>query len=229
MRLFLVMIACMNFVFTNLNTITLVVWLAFFCIVVTQTLRGALVKNISYGWLVMIAVSIHLLYGVVATLGQYVVWNRSEVTRVFLSSKLSPEVPFPSLLEWTRPLLGGAHGYFAFYSFQHFFLSIIVLFFVTGLFVLFFKIYSQYRHLNLKEGDIAIIALSFLIAGWPGVIILVPLGFIFAIFFAMFTLLKSTLNNRVDLPRVFLFVAGVAFIFGPSILNFFHRYSFLKF
>lgn len=229
MWLSFVMIACMNFIFTNLNTIALAVWFVFFCIVAVRILRPAWVKNTSYRWIVIGAITLHFLYGIVVTLGQARVWaTGSDITKALFSAPLSPEVPFPSYLEWVRPLFEHTHGYFAFYSFQHFFLSTIALFFITGLFALFFKIYSQYRHLNLKEGDIAIIALLFLIAGWPGVIVLVPLGFILAIFLAVFALLKPAPNNQIDLPRAFLFATPFALIFATPIFTALHLYSLLK-
>ena len=195
--------------------------------VVVRFIRPLLLKSIPYKWLVLGAVSLHLLYGIFATWGQYVVWGKSEFTKIFLSSTLPLEVPFPSLLEWMRPAFSGTHGYFAFYSFQHFFMSTVALFFITGLFVLFFKLYAQYRPALFQEGGIAIIALAFLIAGWPGAMVLVPLSFALAVFFALLTLLKPGFNN-VSLPASFLIAAPFALFFAIPILTSLNLYLLLK-
>ncbi len=217
----------LNFIIANFNTIALVIWVIFLGVVVVRFTRPFWVRSIPYSWLVLGAVSLHLLYGIFATWGQYVVWSSNEFTKVFLSSALSKEVPFPSLLEWVRPLFDGANGYFAFYSFQHFFLSTIALLFITGLFVLFFKMYAVYRPSLFGEGDIAVIALAFLIAGWPGAIVLVPLSLALAVFFAILTLLRPSFSN-VSLPASFLLATPFALFFAIPILTSLNLYLLLK-
>ena len=164
----------MNFIFANLNTIILAVWGAFFIIVVVRTMRPAFVKNVSYKWLILGAVDIHLLYGAFLTWGQFMVWSApsNDLGNMFLASPLPSETPFPFVLEWMRPFFGGTHGYFIFYSFQHFFLSTIALLIVVGLFYFFLIARAHYRSFNFREGDIMLIVLAMLISGWPGVIVL---------------------------------------------------------
>lgn len=219
-----------NYIFSNLNTIMLAVWLVFFCVVAVRFLRPLWVKYISFGRLVASAVAVHIFYDIFLTWGQYFVWSKSEFTKVFLASPLPKEVPFPTYLEFVRPLFNSAHGYFAFYAFEHFFLSSIALFVVTGLFALFFKIYAQYRPALFQKGDIAIITLAFLIAGWPGAIVLVPLSFIIAILLAVLPLLKPGFNktNQVILPTAFLLATPIALLFSTPILTALHLYLLLK-
>lgn len=237
MDCFFAMIASMslNFIFANLDRIALVVWLVFFVIVLTSH-RNCLWGNkvcsnialLSYGWLVSLAVAIHFLYGIFATWGQYVTWAKGDdVTHALLSAPLAPEVPFPSLFEWARPFFMGNHGYFAFYSFQHFFLSTIALLVVAGLFFAFLVIRARYYPINFREGDIAMIVLALLIAGWPGAVVLLPIGLLVAVIFSLGARFFYGIE-RVPLPPAFLAAAPVALLFAIPILTFFHLYPLLK-
>mgnify|MGYP001571549747 FL=1 len=216
-----------DFIFSNFSIIVLAVWLAFFLVVFARTFKPSWIGNISYRGLIVVAISIHLLYGAVATWGQYIVWSKSEFTKVFLSSALSADVPFPSYLEFLRPLFDGAHGYFAFYSFQHFFLSTIALLVVTGLFYLVLVARARYRSFNFREGDIMLIVLAMLISGWPGVIVLLPIGLISAILLSLGARVLYGIE-RIPLPPAFLLAAPLALLFAIPILTALHLYPLLK-
>ncbi len=217
----------LNFIFANLNTIELVVWTIFFFIVAVRYMRPLWVKNISYNWLAGIAIGLHILYGIVATCGQYIVWSKSEFTKVFLSSPLTKEVPFPSYFEFLRPLFDGPNGYFAFYSFQHFFLSTIALLIVVGLFLLFLIVRSKTHPINFREGDIMLIVLAMLISGWPGVIVLLPIGLISAILLSIGARFIYGIE-RIPLPPSFLLASPVALIYAIPILTALNLYPLLK-
>ena len=217
----------LDFIFSNLNVIEVAVWITFFFIVAVRYLRPFWVKNISYGWLVAGAVAIHLLYGIFATWGQYVVWGKSEFTKVFLASPLTGEVAFPAYLDFLRPLFDGSNGYFAFYSFQHFFLSAIALFIIVGLFLLFLLARSRTHPVNFREGDIMLIVLAMLISGWPGVIVLLPIGLVSAILLSIGARVFYGIE-RIPLPPAFLLAAPVAIIYAVPILTALNLYPLLK-
>lgn len=217
----------MNFIFTNLSMIVLVAWLIFFCVVVMRVLKPTVVKNISYGWFVIIAVMIHLLYGIVATWGQYLAWMLSDITRALLLAPLSPEVPFPIYLEWARTLFEKTHGYFAFFSFQSFFLSTIALLIIVGLFLLFLIVRSRTNPINFKEGDIMLIVLAMLISGWPGVVVLLPIGFICAVLLSIGARIAYGIE-RVTLPPAFLLASPIALLLAIPILTALNLYPLLK-
>lgn len=216
-----------NFIFTNLNVIEIAVWVVFFFVVAVRYFHPFWVRNISYNWLAGIAVGMHILYGIIATCGQYLVWSKSEFTKVFLSSPLTKEVPFPSYLEFLRPLFDGANGYFAFYSFQHFFLSTIALIIVVGLFLLFLVVRSRTNPINFREGDIMLIVLAMLISGWPGVIVLLPIGLASAILFSIGARVFYGIE-RIPLPPAFLLVAPIALVYAVPILTALNLFPLLK-
>lgn len=229
----------MNFIFSNLSYFSLAVWLIFFFIVILRAFPLLLPRtylgfvsmwcnNISYRWLVAIAFSVHILYGIFATWGQYVVWERgSDFTRTLLSSPLPVETPLPVFLEWIRPFFAGEYGYFVFYTFNEFFLSTVALLVVVGLFWLFLVVRAQYRPINFREGDIMLIVLALLIAGWPGVIILLPFGLIFAVILSVWAGMMYG-AERIPLPPAFLLASPFALIFGIRILTLLDLYPLLK-
>lgn len=217
----------LNFFITNFDKITLAIWLLFFSIVVIRYIRPQLIKNISYGLLAGIAALLHLLYGILATWGQYIVWGNSEFTKILLLSSLAQEVPFPFLLEWMRPFFSGAHGYFAFYSFQNFFLSTVALLVVTGLFYIFLVTRARYRAHNFREGDIMLILLAMLISGWPGIIVLLPIGLISAVILSIIARIFYGIE-RIPLAPAFLFSAPVALLLAVRILTALNLYPLLK-
>lgn len=205
----------------------ILIWLSIFAIVAMRHFRIAWFRIISYWWLIVVAVLTHLIYGTVATILQYIVWSKTEFTRVFLTSPLAPEVPLHSLLEWARPFFGGTHGYFAFHSLQVFFLSALALFLITALFVIFFKIYSIYRPHVISREDVAVIALSFLIAGYMGAILLVPLAFIVAFILAIVNASFKNVN-QVSLATSFLIVSPFVFLFAVPVLKYLNLYTIIK-
>lgn len=218
----------MNFIFSNLNTIILAVWLVFFFAVIARAFRPSWVGNISYRWLVAVAIGIHLLYGAVATIGQYRAWaTANDITRALFSAPLSAEVPLPVYLEWSRTLFEYPHGYFVFYSFGHFFLSTIALLIIVGLFLLFFVVRSRTHPINFREGDISMIVLAMLISGWPGVIVLLPIGFICAVLLSLVARAAYGVE-RTPLPPAFLLAAPLALLLAPQILATLNLYNLLK-
>lgn len=217
----------LNFFLANFNLIVLIAWIVFFSVVVARYLRPHWVKGIQYKVFVVIAIILHLIIGIFATWLQYAVWGKSEITKGFLSSSLSPEVPFPSYLEFLRPLFDSIHGYFIFYSFQKFFLSTVALLIVTGLFCAFLVARARYRSFNFREGDIMLIVLAMLISGWPGVIVLLPIGLIFSILFSIVARVAYDIE-RIPLSPAFLFASPFALLFATPILSALHLYTLLK-
>ena len=104
----------LGFIFSHLNIIVLGVWIVFFGVVLLRFVRPRLVKNISYKWLILAAVALHLFYVIFLTWGQYHIWAvASDFTRSLLSAPLPIEAPLPAILEWTRSYFTHPLGYFA--------------------------------------------------------------------------------------------------------------------
>jgi hypothetical protein len=217
-----------NFFLSHFNLITLIVWVVFFAVVIARVVRPRLVKNISYSWLIAIAVSLRLLWGIFATWGQYTIWKGIEMGKVFIASPFPEASPLAPLPEFFRPLFAHAHGYFAFFAFERFFLSSLALFLLTAVFVVFFKLYSKEHPVNFGEDDIAVIALAFLISGWSGSIVLVPLSLICAIVLVLIKLSMKSKSKRVNIATAFLVATPFALVFAVPLLTFVHLWPTLK-
>ncbi len=200
-----------NFIFSNLNIIELVVWAALFIVVVLRFMRRGVApngltrhdpagsKNISFSVLIAFVIGLHIFYGAFVTWGQYYVWNTSgEYTKTFISAPLPEEVPL-GIFEGLRANLEQPLGYFSYYVFGRIWLDIIILFALAGFFYSILKIWSLYRGGFLPHGPEILLVLM-LISGYPGILILVPLGFTLA--FASFGISYAVkLYKEIKLPR----------------------------
>ncbi len=210
----------LNFIFAHLNAIMLAVWVIFFTIVVVRFLRPTLLPRVSFGILAMAAIGVHLFFALFITWGQYHVWaTGSDFTRVFLSAPLSSEVPLPSLFEWMRGYFEQPLGYFAYYAIGRFFLKVFLLFIISGFFYLLFKVWDKYRRVFIPDGAELLLALM-LISGWPGILVLIPLGLLFSVISFVFP--PSLGAWRFSIERMFLVATPIALLFAISIFAYFN-------
>lgn len=217
----------LDFIFVHLNTISLGVWMVFFCIVLVRFIRPHWLKNISYGWLIAGGVALHIFYTIFVTWGQYHIWaTSSDFTRALLSAPLPVEVPLPVIFEWARPYFSHSLGYFAHYVFGRFFLNTIMLFIVTGIFYFIFKLWCKYRR-NFRASDPEILCVLMLIVGWPGVSVFIPFGFAVAIFFSAGMLIFFK-KNQISLAPAFLFTTPIMLVGARPILGLLHLYALLN-
>ena len=216
-----------NFIFSHLNAITLGIWAIFFVVVLVRFIRPHWVKNISYVYLILIAIALHLFYAVFVTWGQYHLWSiSSDFTRMLLAAPLPLEVPLPWMLEYVRSYFEGPLGYFTYYAFGHFFFNILVLFLVTGFFYAIFKFWDLRKN-SFQTKEPELLCVLMLISGWPGVVVLVPLGFVFAIIYSAGSLVFFKKDQTSLLPA-FLFATPIALMGGETILGLFNLYPLLK-
>jgi hypothetical protein len=200
----------LNFIFSNLDAIVMYIWIIFLAIVacryfqplwVNSTNKYLLkiinvVKNISFSKLVIIALGLNIFYGLFVTWGQYYTWSTiSDMTRFFLTTPLSAQVPFPSYLEWIRPIFENNHGYFMFYVWGRVWMNIFILFSFSGVLYLIFRTWKSYRGGFLDYGPELMLILM-LISGWMGVIVSLSVGFIFAVLMFVFYYLKDIYKNH---------------------------------
>ncbi len=204
-----------------------IIWLLIVVVALFRYIEFSFFTRVSWKWLVVVAVVLRIGYGATLTWLQYAQWESSSFTQTFLTQPLSKEAPLPLLLEWVRPSLEQPLGYFIFYVFGRFWINIIIILGLAGFFAALLKLRAYYRPWNFKEGEILAITLSLLVSGWPGVIVLLPLAFIFAI---IFSVISSTFYgvSRIYLTPAFLVAAPVALLYGAAILKFVGLYALLK-
>ena len=207
----------LNFIFSHLHALVLAVWVVFLIIVAIRFFRQALVKNISFFKLIVIAIGFIIFYGLFVSWGQYYVWaTSSDVTRSLLDAPLSKQVPFPVYLEFIRPFFENHFGYFLFYILGRVWLNILISFLISGILYFLFRVWQFYRGGFLSQCPELLLFLM-LISGFPGVLVSVPLGFVLSILLFGFSYLKG--NKVVHIEPVFIFTTLFALLFTRMILN----------
>lgn len=209
----------LNFIFSHLNTIALGVWVAFLVVIAIRFFRPAWLRNISYSKLILIAIGLNIFYGLFVSWGQYHVWaSANDFTRSLVNLPLPKEVPMSYLFEWTRPLFQNHLGYFLYYILGRVWLNIFVSFLISGAVYLLFRVWNSYRGGFIEKGPELLLILM-LISGFPDIMILIPLGFIFAILLFTFYYFKNGHKN-VEIEPAFIFATLFALLFTNIILSY---------
>jgi len=116
-----------------------------------------------YRYLALAGLFLFALFAALQTWIQYYVWRFDALGELFL----------PPHQSWTR---------FFFYSFQRFWLDVIIGIAIAFAFYLFLKALQKYRGRFFEEGETELgLALSFIV-GWPYFVVFLPLTLVFVIF-----------------------------------------------
>jgi hypothetical protein len=206
----------LNFILSHLNLIILITWIIFLIIVGIRYFKPSWVKNISYRKLFFGTIGIHVFYGLFISWGQYYVWaNGSEMTKMLVNLPISAETPFPKILWWARSLFENNLGYFLYYIWGRFWLNIFISFLTSGLIFLIFKTWKHYRG-GFQEGGPLFLLILMLISGFPGILVNVSLGFIFAVILFFVNYLKK--RTVLNIEPVFIFSTLISLLFTNIIL-----------
>lgn len=210
----------------NLNLVAFAMCFAVATVATLRYFTVSIFARLSWWQLVAFVVVLNIGYATLLSYGQYVTWSADSVGKTFLTQPLSGDTPLPFLPEWARDFFEQPLGYFSFYIFGRFFFPIIILFTVTIAFVILLHFRARYRPINFKEGDIMAIAIALLISGWPGILVLVPLSFLFAVVISICARFYGI--ERVRLSPAFLLASPFSLIFATQILTFLNLYAILK-
>lgn len=208
----------LNFIFLNLNAITLSIWIIFLVFVSVRFFKPSLVKDISYRKIILITVIIYLSYGLFVSWGQYYVWaNGGELTKNFINLPLSNDVPMSSVFEWTRPLFENNFGFFLYYILGRVWLDIFLTFIISSIFYGVFVAWNSYRKSFSDNGPELFLVLM-LISGWPGLFVTIILGFIFSILFFIVYFFQK--KKKLIIEPIFIFTTFFALLFTNIILHY---------
>lgn len=216
-----------HFLVSYVHLVAFFVWVVFAVIILLRYYSVSYIARVPWGVLVVVAIALHLGYVALLGVAQYELWGASEFTKDFLTQPLAADVPLPWVLELVRHWFEGPLGYFSFYVLGRFALSLGILFIIALFCFILLKIRARYRPRNFKEGDIPALTLAVLVSGWPGVVVLLPLGFIFALIISLGVKIMYGVD-RIYLPPAFLVAAPIAFIFSEEILKLVNLYTVLK-
>ena len=209
----------LNFIFSHLNAIALFIWIVFAVIVGIRYFKPSWLKYISYNKLIVITIILNILYMLFVTWGLYHVWSTgSEISKFLLKSPLSQNVPLPSFLEWTRSMFNHDYGYFLFYVLGRFWFYALISFVISGLLYILFKIWESKRGGFDVDGPKLMLVLMLLV-GWPGILVFIPVGFIFAVLLLIFNFIRG--RKTVEIEPSFIAASFITLLFSKIILNFF--------
>lgn len=183
------------------------------------------ISKISYKSLIWIVLVFKVAYASLETFGQYYVWKSSEFTKLFLDPKT---VDFNILKEFSGKLFWAFNnrlGYFIFYSWGRFWMTIVVSLLAAAAFYLFLLFLKKYKERFFEEGEVELGFLLALTIGWPNFI-----AFLFAAFLSV--ILVSAIRMiffkefYTTLGAPFLLAALAALVFGNYFINFFNLMAF---
>jgi hypothetical protein len=125
--------------------------------------------------LIKAGIVFYVLYAAFLTWGQYYVWSQNPLGRILLVSD-------------RFGVLDGSSGYFIFYSYLRFWLNPALAVLAAFLFYVFLKSLKKYRERFFEEGETEVGFLAALAAGWPGIVVFIPLAFLVVVLVSGFRL-----------------------------------------
>ena len=105
------------------------------------------------------------------------------------------------------------------YVWIHYWMNISILFLTSGILYSFFKTWKFYRGGFLDNGPELLLVLM-LISRWPGVMIMVSLGFIFAVILSIFKLFYFKDKKNINLEPAIILATFIVLIFGNLIISY---------
>ncbi len=162
----------------------------------------------------------HVFYALLLAGGQYYVWSQSEFTKSLLNAPVSSEVPTEGLISYFPFLLESGFGYFFLYSWGRFWLEAFLAVGVAIGFWLLLRALQRYQERFFEDGEVELGFLAALSAGWPNIVILIPLIFFSVVVVSVFRgiFLKEAYTT---LGAPFLLAAFVTLLWGDKLVELF--------
>lgn len=165
-------------------------------------------------WVVLLPLGWYALHPLYLTILQWYEWSRStSVTHLLVTLPLPATVPFPSWFEFTRPLFEHTGGYFAFYSLGRFWQASILSVFVALLWWGMIRLTQVAKLTVFSKEDAYLAFLAALVAGWPRIIVFVPLFVVCTLFFMLFHKMKGTKFTSLLIPLALAALGALASAF----------------
>lgn len=157
--------------------------------------------------LIILSVCFDIFYASIKTLDQYYVWSSHEFTKILLNQSLDQSVP---MFGWLRSIIfSNKFGYFLFYSWGRFWLSVAVIFICALVFWWFLKLIEKY-YVNLAKEELLLGPLIVLAVGWPRFVIFLPSLLVFAVIVSIYRQLRFRGTDKIYVDLVWpMILAGL--------------------
>lgn len=151
---------------------------------------------------------------------QYSVWRQSgAMGEVFLNSPVSKDLPFSAAKNFGW-LLDNKFGYFLFYSWGRFWLSVIISLLVAYVFYLLLRALKLKTERFFVEGETEFGFLCALVVGWPGFVLFVPFVFLSVVVVSIAKLLFFK-EQYTTLGAPFMLATVIVLVFGSYLISLF--------
>ncbi|RJQ26050.1 hypothetical protein C4565_07480 [Candidatus Parcubacteria bacterium] len=206
-------------IFLSAYILPIVLWVIFLFACVRYFLRKKFIAReslLSFRNLIIYAIGGRIAHAGLLMYLQYSLWNEGGMGSYFLTAPLSKDLPIDGM-KYFGWLFTNKFGYFLFYSWGRFWLSVIISIFVAYIFYIFLKLLKKRTERFFEEGEVELGFLSALIVGWPLFVIFVPLVFLSVIIVSLVRLIflkqqYTTLGTPFLLAVLFLLLFGSYFI-----------------
>jgi len=151
---------------------------------------------------------------------QFSLWKQSgALGEVFLNSSVSKDLPMDTAKNFAW-LLNNKFGYFLFYSWGRFWLSVVIALVVAVVFYWLLRALKLKTERFFEEGETELGFLCALLVGWPEFVLFVPLVFLSVIIISIIRLLFFK-EQYTTLGSPFLLACSLSLLFGGYLISLF--------
>jgi len=208
-----------DFVFLFLSTYTLPALLGI--IGILACLRYIFRKNIaqsrlekffSFRNLIIGGICARIINAALLMYMQYSIWSEGGLGNYFLTAPLPKDLPIVGIKSY-GVLFMNKFGYFLFYSWGRFWLSVVISVFAAYIFYVFLRVLSKKTERFFDEGEQELGFICALIVGWPLFVVFIPLVF-FSVVVVSITRLIVFKEPYTTLGIPFILAMIILFLFG---------------
>jgi hypothetical protein len=173
----------------------------------------------SFRNLIIIAIVGRILNALFLMYLQYSLWSQGGMETAFLNSPISHDIPIEGIknFEW---LFNNKFGYFLFYSWGRFWLSLVITFVVSYGFYGLLHVFKLKNERFFNVGEVELGLLCALIVGWPSFVLFVPLVFLSVVLISIVRLLLFK-EKYTTLGGPFILACAFVIIFGSYLVSLF--------
>jgi len=176
-------------------------------------------KYLSFRNFIFVAIGARVVNAGMLMYLQYVLWRGDGMASYFLNASLSKDLPIDGIRYFSW-LFSNKLGYFLFYSWGRFWLSVVLSVFVAYIFYLFLKILRKKTERFFEEGEIELGLLAAVVVGWPSFVLFIPLIFIFVVCISIAKLFLKEKYTTLGIPIILSML--VLYICGEYLINLFN-------
>lgn len=169
--------------------------------------------------LLLLGISFSILYPAIITAAQYHIWNQNPLTRKLLNLPLESDVPVPDILRGFYTVFPEDKTYFVNYVFGRFWLEALITLVCAVAIYLFFKFVGKIRPAAISANEVLLATLAVVIAGWPGLLILIPLTLLLLVLFSFYNLLTQG-GRQTSIKWPILLAIIIVLLLGQPIATF---------